>query len=66
MLGNMPPTLGRAISLGCILVLCVAGAVMTLAGDNTGSGFETGAGYLAFPGIVLFGLLLRREVRRLR
>jgi hypothetical protein len=64
--GNVPATRGRVFGLALIVLMCVVGAVMTLAGGGTGTGFSAGAGYLAFPGVVLFGLLLWREIRRLR
>jgi len=65
MLGDMPATRGRVIGLALIVLCCVIGAVMTLTRASTGSDLFPAAGYLAFPGVVLFSLLLVREIRRL-
>jgi hypothetical protein len=66
MLGDAPSSRGRVLGLSLIVLACIVVAAITLAGGSTGSGFASGSGYTAFPAVVIFGLLLVREIRRLK
>ena len=66
MLDDASPSRGRVIGLWFIVLACVAVAAITLVGGGTGRGFAAGSGYTAFPALMIFGLLLRREIRRLK